>query len=154
MIFIADSLETLVNHLCERDGIDKEELEAVRCSFAERQQGAETEEMKAITLLIQKGLDVNKADKHGQTALHLLCQRSRVDVRTVNLLIQNGADVNLADRAENTPVHYICQRKEADVSTLYLLTERKVDDTLQDRYGRTALHHLCDRQNVRLANVT
>ncbi|XP_067654024.1 uncharacterized protein [Haliotis asinina] len=146
-VFTADSLETLMDHLCEENGMDKAELEATRRPSGERQ---ETEEMKAITLLIQHGLDVNKADKHGQTALHVLCQRSRVDVRTVHLLIQNGAGVNTADRAGNTPVHYICQRKAADISTLYFLTERRVDDTLQDRYGRTALQYLCDRQNVRL----
>ncbi|XP_067653915.1 uncharacterized protein [Haliotis asinina] len=146
----AVSWETLFDYLCEKNGICKEELEATRHSFEERHQVAETQEMKAITLLVQKGADVNKADIYGQTALHLLCQRSCVDVRTVHLLILNGADVNTADRTGNTPVHYICQRKEADISTLYLLTEHIVDGTVQNRYGRTALYYLCERQRVRL----
>ncbi|XP_046549620.1 uncharacterized protein LOC124259531 [Haliotis rubra] len=150
-VYQADSYETLVDYLCEKNGIDKEELEGTRRSFEEGQQGTETEEMKAITLLIQKGLDVNKADMFGQTALHLLCQRSRVDVRIVHLLLQNGAGANTADKEGNTPVHYICQRKAADISTLYLLTESSVDGTVHDKYGRTALHYLCERQRVRLA---
>ncbi|XP_046549609.1 uncharacterized protein LOC124259523 [Haliotis rubra] len=153
-VFKADSWEILVDYLCEKNGIDKEELEATRRSLEEGQQGTETEEMKAITLLIRNGLDVTKTDNYGQTPLHLLCQRSRVDVRTVHLLIQNGTDVNLADRAGNTPVHYICKRSKTDISTVYLLTEPRADNTLKNVQRYTALQYLCQWHKVRLATAS
>ncbi|XP_046549618.1 poly [ADP-ribose] polymerase tankyrase-2-like [Haliotis rubra] len=150
-----DSWETLVDYLCEKNGIGKEELEAARRPFEGRHQGAETEEMEAITLLLERGADVEKTNKYGQAPLHLLCQRCLVDVRTVHLLLKHGAGVNVADKVGNTPVHYICQRKEADVSTLYLLTGRSVKTTctLKNRHGRTALQYLCERQRIRLAET-
>ncbi|XP_067653645.1 uncharacterized protein [Haliotis asinina] len=147
-VYQADSLAELLEYLCEKNGVDKEELEAIRRSG--RHQGTETEEMKTIKLLIEWGAEVDKMNKFRQTALHLLCQRSRVDVRTVHLLIRNGAGVNKADRTGNTPVHYICQRKVADISTLYLLTEHNVSRTLKNRHGFTALQYLCGRQRIRL----
>ncbi|XP_046364423.2 putative ankyrin repeat protein RF_0381 [Haliotis rufescens] len=152
MVFQADNWQTLLDHLCQKYGIDEKELDITRSSCGNRQLEAETEEAKVITMLIQNGADVNKTDKYGQTAFHLLCQRSRVDVRTVHLLLQNGASVNAADNNGNTPLHYICQRHKADISTLYLLTERSVDYTLKNKYGNTAIYFLCQSQNVRLGN--
>lgn len=146
-VYTADDWTTLLNHLCQNYGIDEKELDITRGCSEDRE---ECEETRAIRMLIQHGADVHNTNKDGQTALHLLCQGTVVDVRTVHLLFLKGVRVNAADNVGNTALHYICQRHKADISTLYLLTEHSVDKTLKNKYGHTALHFLCQRQKVRL----
>ncbi|XP_071098265.1 uncharacterized protein [Haliotis cracherodii] len=148
-VFKADNEDTLVDYLCQKYGIDEEELQrALRYNEAGYRR-AETEETKAIIMLITRGAKVYQRNKHGQTAFHLLCQRSHVDVRTVHLMLVHGFPVDVADDDGNTALHYICQRRNLDITTLFLLIKyRVVDNTLENRRGRTALHYLCQRHNV------
>lgn len=77
-----------------------------------------------IQLLIQEGLDVNRANKFGLTALFY------ANLATALLLLQNGADVNKTTRDGLTPLHVV-----ADVETAMLFMNYGADIHARDRCG-------------------
>jgi ankyrin repeat protein len=54
--------------------------------------------------LIRQGVDVNKKDQNGKTALHLVCQfnTSQRLIDAIKLLIQLGINVNEKTKKEDT----------------------------------------------------
>ena len=59
-------------------------------------------------LLIDRGADVNKADKDGWTPLYWACENGDTDV-VEQLLGVPGIDVNKADWSGRTPLHMACE---------------------------------------------
>jgi ankyrin repeat protein len=56
--------------------------------------------MYAAKYLVEKGIDVNAADKNGNTPLMLASALGEVDM--INLLIENGANVNAKNKDGET----------------------------------------------------
>lgn len=61
-----------------------------------------------ISLLIQKGINVNKTDRKGRTALHHAAENSLNKI--AGILIKNGADVNVKDINGLTPYELARQK--------------------------------------------
>ena len=61
-----------------------------------------------LSLLVEKGVDVNHADNQGMTLLML-----SPDKDTAKILLRAGADVNLADHQGNTALHYALENRSA-----------------------------------------
>ena len=61
-----------------------------------------------LSLLVEKGVDVNHADNQGMTLLML-----SPDKETAKILLRAGADVNLADHQGNTALHYALENRSA-----------------------------------------
>jgi ankyrin repeat protein len=129
-------------------------------------QKAET--LKALTLLLEKGVDVNVQDERGMTALHLshdpeviamlVARGALVNARSqegktplhliaggypespeaVELLLQHGADVDARDRKGNTPLIYAAQMKIEE--HILPLLKAGADPNVTDRKKRTPLH--------------
>jgi ankyrin repeat protein len=57
-------------------------------------------------LLLESGVNVNLADRHGRTPLHYACNDGLFEFTV--LLVKNGADVNLADNDGRAPMFYAC----------------------------------------------
>lgn len=66
----------------------------------------ESETINVVKLLLQKGVDVNAADKRGYTALHLIAYNDAPEVaaRIAALLLGYGAEVNPVSKHGFTPL--------------------------------------------------
>lgn len=89
-----------------------------------------------ISLLIDKGIEVNQKTKTGNTALHLAVRKS--DVNVVSLLIDRGSLIDEYSPRGNTPLHLAVVR--SDVHILSLLINKGADVNKFSKNGCTALH--------------
>ena len=96
---------------------------------------------EALQKIFMKNLiNVNAANKKGETALLLACLSAQA--RTVNLLLQEGADPNISDTRGYTSLHaavYGCCGNE----TLQEIINHEVQLDCQDNHGKTALMLAC-----------
>ena len=61
-------------------------------------------DVSLVESMLQKGVPVDRVDRHYLTALFYAAAFNRTDV--IRLLLQKGADVNKRDNIGNTPVHW------------------------------------------------
>eukprot|EP00656_Telonema_subtile_P011807 TRINITY_DN15892_c0_g1_i3.p2 TRINITY_DN15892_c0_g1~~TRINITY_DN15892_c0_g1_i3.p2 ORF type:complete len:163 (-),score=50.15 TRINITY_DN15892_c0_g1_i3:60-548(-) len=88
-------------------------------------------------MLLQHKADVNKADAHGTTALHISCDRGPVEV--VTLLLQARASVNQKDNwAAPWALHKAAVAGHADVDVPRRLIRAKANPNKRDMRGYTA----------------
>ena len=124
-----------------------------------------------LSFLKRGGINLNRKDNNGYTALHYACRKGTRDI--ARILIENGANVNLMTNNGVTPLHLAASigSKEiikllldagADINatdnagqsvmiyairsgktdTVRLLKEYGADDTLSDDNGRTAIDYV------------
>jgi len=96
-----------------------------------RNAGDGKDEAAIITLLLDKGANVNATDRNGQTPLHRACS-----VAVAQLLLDHGADINARDASGRTPLFHIINLKE--LATCYLA--HGADVNARDKDGRTILY--------------
>ena len=65
-------------------------------------------------LLLDKGAEVDRANKDGTTPLYVAGHNGHV--AAVRLLLDNGADINRADKDGETPLHGVCDHYSCDNS--------------------------------------
>jgi ankyrin repeat protein len=90
-------------------------------------------------MLIDRGADLNIAENHGFTPLHLACDTGHESV--VRMLIDGGADLNLANRRGRTPLHAACRPallfgREAPLEIIRMLILNGADTQARDSQGR------------------
>ena len=79
--------------------------------------------MKVVTLLLERGADVNKVDENGWTALMHAAEEGHVE--TVTLLLERGADVNAAVKMTRQPSCNAAEgERRREGSRLYVELER------------------------------
>ena len=61
---------------------------------------------KTVTMLLEKGVDVNANNNYGETALITASRYGHIDL--VKLLFENGADVHLKNKFGETALHSAC----------------------------------------------
>jgi hypothetical protein len=103
----------------------------------------------AVTLLIEKGANVNIADEWGYTPLILALQYCRADL--AKTLIERGANINTADGQGWTPLALAvyCDNK----GIVNSLLEKGADIEIADRYGSTPLMHAALYGHTELAKL-
>jgi len=84
---------------------------------------------------LDAGVEVNKMDPYGKTALFYASMKGHTEV--VKLLIEKGADVNKAGQFGSTPL--IAASRNGRVEVVELLIESGADVNAEDQRGRTAL---------------
>lgn len=96
-----------------------------------------------VSLLLQKGYDVNQRDKHGQTPIHWAAQGGYYS--TVRFLISHGADVN-ATTSWNGTTALVLASMRGFQGIVELLVENGADvnsPCFTGIYGMAALHEAC-----------
>ena len=96
---------------------------------------AEAGHLEMVTLLLDRGADINGAGMHGQTPLFIAAREGRMPV--VRLLLQRGADLNARGTA-GTSVHGAAGGAAAEILALLLDRGGRVDAL--DDTGATPLH--------------
>ncbi len=109
-----------------------------------------------LKYLVEKGIDVNKQDCYGRTALMYYAMGGNIEA--VKYLVEHGADVNiccggesftkseLSGNALNIIAKDITERDLFDTKfgeTLKCLVDAGIDLNQQDNYGDTVLHFAC-----------
>ncbi|KAK6169874.1 hypothetical protein SNE40_020848 [Patella caerulea] len=88
------------------------------------------------SLLIERGISVNKEDEHGDKPLGLAARNN--DIKLVELLTQKGGDVNHQNQQGETALHKSADKVNGRKVTKILL-QTGADINLCDNYGSTAL---------------
>ncbi len=93
-----------------------------------------------ISLLREKGADINARDITGAAPLHYAVWHNE---DFVDILLNNGADPNVATLpacGQYTPLHFAADiRKKSAIKSLL---EKGADPTRIDAEGRSVLHHI------------
>ena len=96
--------------------VNKFECQTPRC-LTPLIAAAETGQYEAAQLLLERGADVNKRMKRGQTALMFASYHGHIDVG--RLLLASGADVN-ADFEGDTALSWAKQKDHAEIVNLLI----------------------------------
>ncbi len=89
----------------------------------------------AAQLLIEKGADIHRKDRHGRTALRIAAECGQTEL--VHLLLGKGAKVNAADNNGTTILQQMVYFRDLAMVKLLLENSAKVD--IRDQEKRTAL---------------
>lgn len=100
--------------------------------------------------LIEDGADVNSADQHGNSVLHLAAQNGRAGI--IDELILRGADVNKGNNHKNTALHLAAQNGWDEIAAK-LLRAKKIDVNFKDLHANTALHLAAQNGQVGVARL-
>ena len=100
------------------------------------------ERFDAARLLLDKGAEVDRADKEGWTPLYVACQESRA-----------AAGERRGGRSEQgaTPLHVACREGHVDAARLLLDKGAEVDRAMED--GATPLNIACQKGHVDAARL-
>jgi ankyrin repeat protein len=88
-----------------------------------------------VSLLIERGADINIPSSNSYTALHFAAQVDNVEI--ITLLLNKGMSVNVTGRRYDTPLHSAAQCGSLRAAEVLVKGGAAIDKT--DKYGRTAL---------------
>jgi len=106
------------------------------------------ENVDMLSMLLDRGANVNAAVGTGATALHFAA-RKRVNV--VRLLLQRGADVNALTMQRNTALHNATEEERVD--NVAELLRYKSDPNAENESGETPLLMACKKGNYALIKL-
>lgn len=92
-----------------------------------------------MTLLLDKGADVNLRDEYGCTALTLAISEGRLDM--VQLLLERGANPNLPNDSQVPMLTWALMLREGPIARALL--DKKADATTPDGVGMPPLYLAC-----------
>lgn len=96
---------------------------------------ASTGDVKELQSMLAKGVDKDKKDSQGRTALHFACGYG--NARCVEVLLEAGALVDPFDKNNNTPLHYASGYGQYECAELLLKGGAAV--TLVNLEGKTPM---------------
>ena len=91
------------------------------------------EKPEVVSLLLDRGADINARSISGSTPLHLAASSQTVEI--VALLLDRGANINARDMDRETPLHLAVRHNTSDV--VELLLYRGADINARNNEGKT-----------------
>ncbi|XP_046462834.1 sensor for unfolded proteins in the ER ire1-like [Daphnia pulex] len=142
---IVDRLKSEENKLAEKE---KELFELCKIRYpATSRIFPSTNQNEKLKTLIQQGVDVNKKNKDGDNALHLLCCNNSSErlIDAIKILIQHGIDVNEKNNYGDNALHISCLHNSSKrlIDAIKLLIQLGINVNEKDEDGRNALHLMC-----------
>ena len=106
-----------------------------------------------LVLSLDKGAEVDRAEKDGVTPLYVSCKNGHFDA--ARLLLDNGAEVDRADEGGRTPLSEACSDGRIDVARLLLDNGAEVDRAVEKGQwkGATPLLVACYKGHVDAARL-
>lgn len=104
---------------------------------------------KIVTLLLERGADVQAPDSSGRTPLHLGVERG--DVPIVQELLRRKASPEQRDRIGWTPLHHAAAKGRIEIATLLL--DAGMNPNFLSELGGTALHEAAPSGNVAMVKL-
>lgn len=108
---------------------------------------AQSDAFECVTLLCERGADVNRRESSNAMTPLLHCQS--VDVARV-LLQSPSIIVNAIDSQGKTALHHASSLVNADLELCRLLLDRNIDINARDQIGRSALHYAEQNNHVEI----
>lgn len=110
-----------------------------------------TRQMHITKLLLDRGVDINKPDVTGRTALHWAVDNA--DIETLRLLLTKGANPNAYTRSGLCVLVYPILRAQADVKHLLYQYHAKLDFALDFIYAKLLGHRFELSGDVDIVNA-
>jgi len=102
-----------------------------------------------VISLIEKGANINAADKEGYTPLILAVQSNNKQI--ADLLILKGADLNRRDIYGYTPLLWSLYYGNIDLAKI--LIEKRADVNIADNNGKTPLMFSCEKEHIEISKI-
>jgi ankyrin repeat protein len=109
------------------------------------------QDLNIITLLVQKGVNINKVDCELITCLHYACENGSIPL--VIKLLDNNADITKKDIYDNTILHYTCGYNNLDLLKYLLNKYKNFNITQKNDSDYTVLHYACDFNNYEMVKI-
>lgn len=88
---------------------------------------------------VAQNIDVNMANKHGESAIHLSCGLGQLDA--LRFLVKKGGGIEATDAQGDTPLHWAARQGHAHI--IAYLIEQGAQINTQNKSGETCLHVAC-----------
>lgn len=141
--------EKIFNYLIERltpeqiaqSGDDGQNALISACTACEPYQKAHKARVRIAAKLIEKKIDINRADNTKQTAMHIAAKYHFNDM--IKLLAEHQAEIDPRDQFGRTPLstHIVTNKGNTSNSTIRLLCEKGANIYEQDNSGVSPLNH-------------
>ncbi|CAM9441344.1 unnamed protein product, partial [Ectocarpus sp. 12 AP-2014] len=96
-----------------------------------------SQHVEIVRILIDHGMEVNRANSAGRTALHFAAGENRVGA--IDVLVGAGADIQARDTSGSSVLH--CAAEGASPEDSLSLLNFGAEVNAQTEYGETALHY-------------
>ena len=104
---------------------------------------AYTADPEVITLLLDKGADLEARSSYDRTPLHWAAL-SNAEPAIIARLLAHGANVNAREVSDWTPLHSAARAETDNPAVIALLLEHGADIMARGSYGATPLHNAAD----------
>jgi ankyrin repeat protein len=133
----AEIVKMLIDAGADVNKKDKNGMTALMHAVYNLGQTSPKSNVEISKILIESGADVNMVTEYNDTALHLLCSKTKDMVEVADLLIKAGADVNVKDSNERTPLMEAVLQK--NIKIVKSLIESGADINIKNSLNKTAL---------------
>nr|XP_045596116.1 death-associated protein kinase 1-like isoform X2 [Procambarus clarkii] len=88
---------------------------------------------------VAQNIDVNMANKHGESAIHLSCGLGQLEA--LKFLVKKGGGLDATDAQGDTPLHWAARQGHAHI--IAYLIEQGAQINTQNKNGESCLHVAC-----------